>query len=249
MLWLFFGVVLTWLALYQIRVPKLMRRLAARVGQLLDARDHLRIIGGGVVLPYLAVMMVNGLTPFGGRDWSIAGNHFLMPMAHYVCLMVLMTMLPVMILRRRLAVKAGVLGFTAERAFWPGIAVVLAVVLVPGIGWFASSDSYWGCAPASAFLVVLALVLLCAGVSRALFTARETRLLRCAVASRALVPAYASVMLLMAIAATAHKGAERTWFRRDTTMTSVPGFPGVGPYEYRVAEKMRKEIREIPPLE
>lgn len=248
-LWLFFGVVLTGLALYQFRVPKLMRRLAVRVGQLLDTGDHLRIIGGGVVLPYLAVMVVNELTPFGGRDWSIAGNHFLMPMAHYVCLMVLMTVLPVMILRRRLAVKAGVLGFTAERAFWPGMAVVLAAFLVPGIGWFASSDSYVGSAPASAFLVMLPLVLLCVGVCRALFTSRETRLLRCAVASRALVPAYATVMLLMAVAATVHKAAEREWFRRDTTMTSVPGFPGVSPYEYRVAEQMREEMREIPPLE
>lgn len=248
-LWLFFGVVLTGLVLYQFRVPKLMRRLAVRVGQLLDTGDHLRIIGGGVVLPYVAVMVVNELTPFGGRDWSIAGNHFLMPMAHYVCLMVLMTVLPFMILRRRLVMKAGVLGFTAKRAFWPGMAVVLAAILVPGIGWFASSDSYVGCAPASAFLVMLSLVLLCVGVCRALFTSRETRLLRCAVVSRALVPAYATVMLLMAVAATVHKAAERAWFRRDTTMTSVPGFPGVSPYEYRLAEQMREEIREMPPLE
>lgn len=248
-LWLFFGVVLAGLAFYQLRVPRLIRRMAGRVGQLLDAGDHLRIIGGGVILPYLLVMAVNQLTPFGGRDWSIIGNLYLLPASHFLSLAVLMVVLPVIILRRRLAVKAGVLGLTGARPFWLCLAAVYAAVLVPGIGWFAHSEWNAGCVPLVgclvALLLVLGLVKLCAGW----FFSGELRLLRGAVASRALVPAYVTAMLLMAVAATVHKGAERAWFRRDTTMTSVPGFPGVSPYDYRVAERIRRDIREMPPLE
>ncbi len=79
---------------------------------------------------------------------------------------------------------------------------------------------------------------------RAMFLSNGRRLLGCSVVSRALVPAYATAMLLMMVAAPFHKAAEHAWFRRDTTMTSVPGFSAVSPYDYRVAEQFRQNIRE-----
>ena len=51
-------------------------------------------------------------------------------------------------------------------------------------------------------------------------------------------------MLLMVIAAPIHKAAERAWFRRDTTMTAVPRFPAVNPYDYWVAEEIRRDLRK-----
>jgi hypothetical protein len=247
--WLIFGLGLTLLALYRIRLPRLIKRLAARIGTLLDPLDHAWIIGAGVLLPYSYTMMINRFTSLGGRDWSIHGNHLMLPMAQFFGMAVLMLLVPILVARWRLGKKAAVLGIAGERSAWGPRAVVCAAALIPVSGWFAPREPgfewYVLLVPLAFFLIVFPLLWLVANSCRALFGSGELRLLARAIVSRALIPAYATAMLLMVAAAPIHKAAERAWFRRDTTMTAVPGFPAVSPYDYAVAKQMRQHIREI----
>lgn len=247
--WLIFGLSLGLLALYRIRLPRLIKRLAARIGALLDPLDHAWIIGAGVLLPYVYTMMINRFTPLGGREWSIYGNHLVLPMAQFFAMAVLMLMVPILIARWRLGKKAAVLGMTGETSAWGPRAVVCAAALVPVSGWFAPREPglewYILLVPLAFFLVVFPLLWLVVNSCRALFGTGELRLLGRAIISRALIPAYATAMLLMVAAAPFHKAAERAWFRRDTTMTAVPGFPAVSPYDYAVAKRIRQDIREV----
>lgn len=248
--WVVFGLCLLGLALYRFRLPRLIRRLAVRIGQLLDARDHAWIIGAGVVMPYAFTMVINQLTPLGGRDWSIVGNHLMLPMAQFFGMTVLMLLVPILVARWRLGKKAAVLGMTAGSSLSGTAAVGCIAVVIPAFGLFAQGEpllegEFLPYLFAALFLLVFPVFWLVSNAFRALFGSGELRLLRRAVVSRALIPAYASAMLLMVMAAPFHKAAERAWFRRDTTMTSVPGFPAVSPYDYRVAEEIRRDIREV----
>lgn len=247
--WLIFGLCLLGLALYRFRLPRLIRRLAGRIAELLDARDHAWIIGAGVLLPYGFAMIINQLTPLGGRDWSILGNHLMLPMAQFFGMAVVMLLVPILVARWRLGKKAAVLGIMGEKSAWGPRAVVCAATLIPVCGWFAPREPelewYLLLVPLAFFLIVFPVLWLVANLCRALFASGELRLLRRAVVSRALIPAYATAMLLQMMAAPFHKAAERAWFRRDTTMTSVPGFSAVNPYDYRVAEEIRQDTREV----
>ena len=248
--WLIFGFGLLGLALYRFRMPRLIRRLAARIGQLLDARDHAWIIGAGVVLPYGFTMVINQLTPLGGRDWSIMGSHLMLPMAQFFGMAVLMLLVPILVARWRLGKKAAVLGMTSGPFLSGTAAVSCMAVVIPVFGLFSHGEpllegELMAYSFSALFLLMFPVFWLMGNSIRAVFGSGELRLLRRAVVSRALIPAYASAMLLMVMAAPFHKAAERAWFRRDTTMTSVPGFPAVSPYDYRVAEEIRRNIREI----
>ena len=127
-------------------------------------------------------------------------------------------------------------------------AVVCAAALIPVSGWFASREPdlewYILFVPLAFFLIVFPISWLLANSFWAVFGSSGLRLLECAAISRALMPAYAVAMLLMVAAAPFHKAAERAWFRRDTTMTAVPDFPAVSPYDYAIAVQTRQNIRE-----
>ncbi len=248
--WLIFGLGVLVLALYRFRLPRLILRLAARIAELLDARDHAWIVGAGVVLPYGFTMVINQLTPLGGQDWSIVGNHLMLPMAQFFGMAVLMLLVPILVARWRLGKKAAVLGMAAAPSVSGTSAVVCAAALIPVFGLYSHGEPSleWNFLPhlfVALFLLVFPVFWLVSNAFRAVFGSGELRLLHRAVISRALIPAYATAMLLMVMAAPIHKAAERAWFRRDTTMTSVPGFPAVSPYDYRVAEEIRRDIREV----
>lgn len=248
--WLIFGLGLLGLTLYRFRLPRLIRRLAGRIAELLDARDHAWIIGAGVVLPYAFTMVIIELTPLGGRDWSIVGSHLMLPMAQFFGMAVLMLLAPILVARWRLDKKAAVVGITAESSVSGAAAVGCIVVVIPGFGLFAHGDpllegELMAYSFSALFLLMFPVFWLVSNAFRAVFGSGELRLLHRAVVLRALIPAYATAMLLMVMAAPFHKSAERAWFRRDTTMTSVPGFPAVNPYDYRVAEEIRRNIREV----
>lgn len=242
-LWVAFGLCLGGLALYQIRLPGMIRKLAARICQLLDAKDRVWIIGGGILAPYAYTMAINHVAPLGGQGWSIVGNHYMMPMAQFCCMAVMMILAPIHLVRWRLGLKSGVVGLKVISSRFEIYAIICAAISIPVSGWLASSQWFLAASPLLAFCVGLSVVCLLSNSARALVFSEDVCLLGCAVVSRSLMPAYAVAMLLMAMAAPVHKAAERAWFRQDTTMTSVPGFPGVSPFDYRVAEEMRRRDR------
>jgi hypothetical protein len=97
--WLFFAVCLGMVALFRFRLPAVARRLVPRIRMLLRPVDYAWLIGGGILLPYAYMMVINRFTPLGGRDWSIRG----LPMAQFLGMALLMLVVPVLVARWRLS--------------------------------------------------------------------------------------------------------------------------------------------------
>ena len=143
--WLVMALSLGLTAAYRFRVSALSRRLGARMAELLRPADWAWIVGLGILLPFAYVMGINRLTPLGGREFGMRGTALPMPAGHFLGLLVLWLVVPVQIIRWRLAKRAGGFGFSGpSRIGW--VAVVCAVAFVPWIGWIAISAphlSFW----------------------------------------------------------------------------------------------------------
>jgi hypothetical protein len=262
--WLVMALCLGLAAVYRFRVSELSRRLAARMTELLRPADWGWIVGLGILLPFAFVMGINRLTPLGGRAFGMKGPFMLMPACHFLGLVVLWLVVPVQIIRWRLAKRAGGFGFSGHsRIGW--VAVACAVAFVPWIGWAAISESFplWWVLSMNALGIQLdvtggspwlfwqALVLLgipalwLAGVAvRALFC-RADRQLHRAAAARVLVVSSAAALAVLCLASQGFKAAEHYWFARDELGRMDPARPGWSVYEYRVAVQLRKEMRDI----
>jgi hypothetical protein len=96
---------------------------------------------------------------------------------------------------------------------------------------------------ASCLLLPPQLYLLVIGF-RALFS-RQAGLLRRVTVSRVLLPAYAAGMLLMVLMVPLFHAEERHWIALDRLTQVTPEKPGIGPYEWEIAQSMREELLEI----
>ena len=188
----------------------------------------------------------------------------LLPLAHFLGLLILWLIVPAQIARLRLARRAGFLGCT--RPVWATWLVVLSgLVFVPAIGWVVVTRSFGGLwlewvgelsifpsdggGNSRAFLWVQGLLvvpvvwfqilLLLAWVG----PARQN--LQRVTVSRILVPTYAFAMLAMAASLPALRAAEQYWFERDILVKFDPDLPAWSIYQYRVALQTRKEMWEI----
>lgn len=261
--WLVMAVCLGLVASYRFRVAALSRRLARRMEDLLAPSDWGWIIAAGVALPFAFVMAVNRLTPLGGRQFGIQGTALLMPAGHFLGLWVLWLILPVQIVRWRLAKRAGGFGFPGpSRLGW--LALACAAAFVPMVGWAAISDSYeafwlhwihsigidskgnpgtpWPFRVAAALLGASVLWLV-VSISIALLGRAERQLYR-TTSSLVLVRVYASILLVSALATIGFKASQQYWFKQDTLTKFDAATPGWTRYEYEVAVQMRKELRE-----
>lgn len=262
--WLVMALCLGLAAVYRFRVSELSRRLAARMAELLRPTDWAWIVGLGILLPFVFVIGINRLTPLGGREFGMKGTAMLMPAGHFLGLLVLWLVVPVQIIRWRLAKRAGGFGFSGpSRIGW--VAVACAVAFVPWIGWAAITGRFpyqwveWmidlgiELDPATrlprAFwpqLVLLGIpVLWLAGVvARTLFV-RADRQLHRAAAARVLVVSSATALAVLCLASQGFKATEHYWFSRDELGRMDPARPGWSVYEYRVAAQLREEMRDI----
>jgi len=263
-IWLVLAIFVGLAALYRFRVPAMVRRLAGRMTQLIRRVDWAWILGAGVVLPFVFVMAINRLTPLGGRDFGMLGTSFLLPAGQFLGLLVLWLILPVLVIRWRLAQRVGFFGFPPP-SWMSGLAVASAVAFVPLIGWVGisgSPGSFWqnwvgglifdmepGGPPAPVFwwtigLLAVPLLWLVATAWRAVFSCPK-RLLHRAAASLFLVKSFAVAMLVIILATVGFKAAEQYWVERETLLRTDVSTPGWTRYEYSVAVQMRKELREI----
>ena len=262
--WLVMGVLTGAVALYRFRVSVMVRRLADRVEDLLRPVDWIWILGGGIMLPFGIVMAVNRHTPLGGRDFGMLGTSLLLPAGHFIGLLVLWLLTPLMISRWRLARRAGFFGFS-NPPWAEGFALLCAAAFVPVIGWVAISGSPGGFwmewmkqlgldveADSSTVplfwwaigLLAVPLLWLLITSSLAVFSGSD-RLLRPTTMSLILARVYAFTMLVVILATAGFKAGEQYWFERETLTKFDASLPGWTRYEYHVAVQMRKEIREI----
>jgi hypothetical protein len=254
-LWLVMALCVGFVAIYRLRVAVLTRRLARRMEDLLRPPDWGWIVAAGVVLPFVFVMAVNRLTPLGGRDFGVRGTALLMPAGHFLGLLLLWLILPLQIVRWRLAKRAGGLGFP-QPSLLGWLAVVAAAAFVPMIGWAAilqvgGSWPYLGEVSgwswqlwAAAVLAGVSLLWVTMLVSLALLGRAERHLYR-ATSSLVLVRTHAAVLLVIALGSIGFKASGRYWLKQDwMTKFDVSG-PGWSAYESKVAMQMRKELREL----
>ena len=260
-LWLGIAVGLCWVACYRFRVALLSRKLARRMADLLGSSDWAWILVAGVLLPFAFVMAINRLTPLGGREFGVRGTLMLMPAAHFLGLWFLWLILPVQIVRWRLAKRAGGFGFRGPS--WTGwLAVACAAALIPLIGWTAISNlrgewweagvgpdsEGWRAMPWMFWVAVAAMGVavfwLIVQVSLAIFGRADRQIYR-ATSSLVLVRVYAAAMLVIATASCGFKASEHYWFKQDWMSKFDASGSGWNAYESKVAVQMRKELREI----
>ncbi len=233
-------------ALFRLRLPRLLRQLAPRLTALLRPIDYAWLIAAGIALPYGYAMGVIRGTPLGGREWGIMGNHGLLPMVQFLCMVMLMLVLPVLVARWRVAKRAGCLGLVGGMPWFGWLAVLCSAAGIPLSGWIAPVACHrdaWQ--PVLIGLAAVPVLWLIVTSLRAVCGSTSLRLLTGGVIACALVPVYAVAMLLMAIAAPCHEAAEQYWFQRDTLMRPDPAYPAMSPFEYRATRQLRGEIRRI----
>lgn len=246
-------------ASYRIRVTAMSRRLARRMEDLLRPADWGWIFAAGVVLPFVFVMVVNRLTPLGGRELGVQGMELLMPGAHFFGLLLLWLTLPVQVVRWRLAKRAGGFGFPGPSLIgW--LAVACAAAFVPMVGW--ASISWMGGSWIDALaldrddlsnmpwqfftaieLAAVSLSWVAVLVSLALLGRADRHLYR-ATSALVLVKTYAAAMLVIALASIGFKASERYWFKQDWMSKFDVSGSGWSAFESKVAIQMRKELRE-----
>ena len=254
-LWILMALCLGFVASYRFYVASISRRLARRMVDLLHPSDWGWILVTGVVVPFIFVMSINRLTPLGGRVFGMQGTALLMPASHFLGLLLLWLIVPVQVVRWRLAIRAG--GFGFARPSWAGwLAVACAAAFVPMIGWAAISHvggslqnlesiskwpwQFW----ASIALAGLSALWITWRASLAMFGRADCHFYR-ATTSLALITPYAATLLTIATASIGFKVSEHYWFRQDWMSKFDVSNPGWSTYEARVATQMRKELREI----
>ncbi len=243
--WLVFALILLAAALYRQRASMLVRRLSARLEDLLKPGDRAWILGAGVVLPSLFYFVIYRLTPLGARDWSIAASAFMVPAGQVAAMGFLMIVLPVLVARWRLGKRGAMLGWQQRRAWMGWAAVICGALSLPvfGLSFARGKGNEAVMMIAAALLGILVLAWLVIGI-RAVFSKRPA-LLRRVTLSRILVPAYALGMLLMAASMPLYHAAEKRWLAQDRLMEITPEAPALSRYEWEVAQAMRTELLEI----
>lgn len=240
---LLLGIFLVLVLAFRFRQGTMTHRLARRMESLLLPVDWLLILGFGIILPFSFVIILNRFTPLGGRDLSIYGLTFVLPMAHFFALVLLLLIVPILIARWRLAKRAVSFGFDWSKSWIGWSAVISTIFYIVGIGFMPHFKSMSTVAAVTAFLILPKIWLL-AIAARALL-AKSASLLMSSTIARVLVPAYASAMLIMISLVPVFNAAGQYWFKRDTFMKLDPSSPGMGTYEYKVAVQLQKELREI----
>lgn len=169
-------------------------------------------------------MAVNRLTPLGGRQYGVSSMEYLLPAVHFLGLLLLWLVVPVMVARWRLGRRMRVFRFPkTARLNW--LVVLCAAAFIPASGWLVVSgfvaDAFqlWqddSAGKTMAFRPILSVcaVLLTLGASlgwvlwqaaSALFS-RPERLLFRATSSLVLIRVYLTVMLLLVFAGFGFKG-------------------------------------------
>ncbi len=252
------------ISFYRVRFPKMIRVLAVRLQELLRPVDWIWICTMGLVLPLLFVLVINRCTPFGGRDYGLSGSYLILPAGHFLAVLLLWLTVPPVVIRWRLAKRAGALG-VGNRIGWVSLVpVFFLMAFVPVVGWAATTGvipGFWvetfdWISPTidgrvSEFPLWMAAALLACPVLWILASAMIAFLVnggsgleRLAI-TRAMLPVLAVGMLLSLSLVPFLKLAEQQWFSQDRLIKFDPAQPSWSRFEYQMAVQMRKELREI----
>lgn len=229
--------------------PLAVRKIAARLVQLLRPGDWLFAISLGVVLPVAALLLFNRFSGLGGREWAVARFEGLFPGVHLIAILFISLLAPAVLIRWRLARRIAPLGIPCRPGLFSCMALLGMVGLSIGAYPFAIRFGMEGTALhalAAAPAFWLATVLW--NALRAIIGKAAERI-SLAATSMALFPSYAVAVILISLLLPVFKSSEANWLSKDTIHNLDPDLPDFGSYEIRIAAQKRKETRAILGLE
>ncbi|BDS08636.1 hypothetical protein NT6N_36760 [Oceaniferula spumae] len=243
--WLLMLIVAAGVYVYRFRYGRVVGKLSTRLMALAKPVDLLWIMAGGVLAPLAYYWLINRYSP-----WSVTHHALLFyvgipALGQFLCMFVLMLVLPLMITRWRLGKRAGMLGFGVRGQSWAWLWVLLVIVALPCFGFMPEDVDQltfvmWS---ALACVAICALWLLARAVM-ANFGKRDLALKRVLV-SRLLVMPYALAAFIMAVLVSVYHQQEYHWVSQDTDFMPSAEEPGFSRYEYRVSQQVKKELAEV----
>ena len=243
------GVMAMAVALFRFRSPPLVRGLSARMEVLLQPVDWLWLLASVIPpLPYL--MLIAHLTNLGGYETSFTetpidlpyGWQANPPMAQFLGVLLMMLILPILVARWRLGIRAAAFGFANTRLWLGSLALLSAAAFIPLVGWAVVAESKPGLV-AAWFLLGFPVAWLCGVACRAMICGAAW-LLHHTTASRMLVPAYVAGLFFLLLTMPFFKWNRQHWFERDRLSHLDPANPAFSKFEYDLSLAARKELRE-----
>lgn len=243
--WLLLGLTALSAGLYRFRCSLLTRRLSGQFSSLLRPVDWLWIIGVGLIFPMAFYVTISRFTPLSAREWSMKASFFTVPSGQFSCIVYLMIVLPLVMVRHRLALRGGAAGLSGGKQIFAWVAVASGVMAMPvfGLTLDASRPSETVMIAAGFLLGLLQFYSIFAGV-RALLS-RQSSLLRRATISRLLLPVYVAGMLAMMVSMLLFHAEEKHWIARDRLMEMTVEAPCMTRFEYDLTQVMKQEVIEL----
>jgi hypothetical protein len=225
--------------------PRPIRFPAKRLVLLLRPGDWAWVCLCGIALPLAIFLIINRLTPLGGRDYGLKHFLFLFPGIHLLAILMNLLLAPALLIRWRLSKRLAPFGIGTGGGKIP--CAVLFLILLWSLAAYPALVRFGVSAPALVGLSTVPLIWVAnvfLNVMQAILGKPTQRIVRTAV-SAALPTAYAMGIIVLCLSLPIFVASEKNWVPRDTLFRIDPDVPDLGAYEFKVAAQLRKETNSI----
>lgn len=237
------------LAAYPFRHGKMRRTLSRRLFSLMDRSDWAVLLLYGVALPFLYLGLIRYFTPLGGLDWSLKATAFLLPIAQFLLLLLLVVSTSVLVAQVRLNRRLGFLHGLDTRSKVGRVVTGMGYMALPLLGFSTSKTLFKPVLVAGGIIIGLIVIWLLALVIRGLIGSAHHALER-QIVSRVLVPVMTFAAVLNCMMMPLFHLEESYWVKKDAIIKTDPSKPGMTTFETQITELMKTELLEmISPLE
>lgn len=231
--------------LFRFAFPRVVRLPAKRLAVLLRPADWAWVFLCGIVLPITLYLIINRLTPLGGRDYGLDHFLFVFPGIHLLAILLSLLTAPALLIRWRLSKRLSPFGFDTSYDKPTGILLLLllgwSLAAYPVLVRFGDTipTRIAVCSVPVLWLgnILLNLVLAVIG-NPSQRIARTTT-------SIALIPAYAMGITALCMTLPIFITSEKHWVRQDSFFHINAEAPDLGAYEFKIARQKKKEINAI----
>ena len=222
-----------------------VRLPAKRLATLLRTDDWAWVFLCGIVLPLAIHLVINRLTPLGGRDFGL--KHFLLIFPGVQLLAILMSLLlaPALLLRWRLSKRLAPFGIGTSGGKISG--VVLVSVLLWSLAAYPVLVHLGLSRPVLIGLAAVPMLWLAnifPNILQTFLGKPPQRIIR-TTTSIALPAAYAAGIVALCLTLPIFTASEKHWVKQDTLFRIDPDAADLGAYEFKASAQVRKEINAI----
>ena len=231
--------------LFRFLSPPPVRLPAKRLATLLRTADWVWVFLCGIVLPLVIHLVINRLTPLGGRDFGLKHFLFIFPGVQLLAILMSLLLAPAALIRWRLSKRLAPFGMTRSGGKISGIVLFIILfwsltaypVLVhlglsrPLLIGIAAVPMLW---LANVFLNIL----------QTFLGKPPQRIIR-TTTSVALPAAYAAGIVALCLTLPIFTASEKHWVKQDALFRIDPDAVNLGAYEFKASAQVRKEINTI----